>query len=180
MVEAGSVFLDVDSAVRRFALIAEDTADRQLRLISGGSLVWQCRKHFLHYTPRGPLWASEQQAQLFSGELDPSSEPVPSAQLSPCCCPTNVFDFGGSALFICSWFPQTSCAARRLSLVNDLSVPEHEVLDSLNELDGDGFCVHRRPWTDPPMSFKSVHTLVGELRSTAQHPALAAIGTRHR
>lgn len=28
-----------------------------------------------------------------------------------------------------------------------------EVLDQVNTLDGDGFCVHRCPGTDPPMSF---------------------------
>lgn len=39
---------------------------------------------------------------------------------------------------------------------------EHEVLETVNELDGDGSCVHRCPRTKPPMSFKLMLALVGE------------------
>jgi hypothetical protein len=37
-----------------------------------------------------------------------------------------------------------------------------EVLDAVNELDGDGFSVHRCPGMDPPMSLR---VIVRELRA---------------
>lgn len=58
-------------------------------------------------------------------------------------------------------------------------LPKDEVLEAVNELDGDGLGVHRRPGTDPPMSLKSILALVGELSEEAlQLPASPAILAR--
>ncbi len=46
--------------------------------------------------------------------------------------------------------------------------PKNEVLESFKALHGDGFCVHRGPRSDPPLSRVFTQKLTGELRALPQ------------
>lgn len=71
-----------------------------------------------------------------------------------------------TALFVSAFFCLNPPAPRNAAIRfhDSMLPPGHEVLEELNFLDGDGFCVHRAPMTKPPMPDKSTWKLTGEIQ----------------